>query len=290
MSRISYRVTVLDPCNPPNDEVLRHNLGALREAGLTVDYLPYDVKVGDRLSNEGIVERSSMLSQALRSEADYVLPSIGGYGASDLIRMLEWDFLEEQKPKLLVGFSDISALQIALYTRLGWPALHGPMPGSQLWTGKLDVDLLLLLLSGGRPWKSEIKLHSTVNSGVVSGILFGGCLSVLTNLIGTPYLPTSLDGHVLFFEDRNENAGRVLRFWNQWLDSGLFNGVSAVVLGRFNDLSKDRDESWLHQRLVERTECPMFFSSDFGHVGLNFPIAIGADAEISSNTLRWNLN
>jgi muramoyltetrapeptide carboxypeptidase len=204
--------------------------------------------------------------------------------------VLNWDLLGSQNTKIIVGFSDISALQVAIYTRLGWPALHGPVPGSRVWDKAPDIDLLLSMLSGGRPWANEIKLDSSIQTGAVSGILLGGCLSVLTNLIGTPYLPASLSGCILFFEDKNENAGRILRFWNQWLDSGLLNGVSAVVLGRFNGLNTDRDEAWLYERLSERTECPVFVSEDFGHNGPNIPIAIGAYAEISSNSLRWTLD
>ena len=281
---------VLDPCNRPNDTALEHNLDALRRAGLAVDYLPCDAAVGELLGPEGTAERSSRLSQALHGDCDYVLPSIGGYGASDLIRMLNWDLLDDQNPKIVIGFSDISALQIALYTRLGWPALSGPMPGSRLWDKAPEIDLLLSMLSQGRPWTNEIKLDSSIQADLISGIILGGCLSVLTNLIGTPYLPSSLDGNILFFEDRNENAGRILRYWNQWLDSGSLNSVSAIVLGRFNDLSPDRDKVWLHQRLLERTACPVFVSEDFGHDGPNFPIAIGAYAEIFSNTLRWILD
>jgi len=285
-----YRAIVLDPSNRPNEQALEHNLDVLRRTGLTVDYLPCNVNVGELLGREGTSERGSILSQALHEDCDYIIPSIGGYGASDLIRVLNWDLLESQNPKIVVGFSDISALQVALYTRLGWPALHGPVPGSRVWEEAPDIDLLLSMLSRGRPWINEIKLDSSIQADLVSGTLLGGCFSVLTNLIGTPYLPASLSGYILFFEDKNENAGRILRFWNQWLDSGLLNGVSAVVLGRFNNLHAGRDEVWLHERLLERTECPVFVSEDFGHDGPNIPIAIGAYAEISSNLLRWILD
>ena len=289
-----YKANILEPSGRADETSFLHNLQALREAGLQVDFTTYDEGLGDRFSPQGINERSSKLFQALCSDCHYVIASRGGYGASDLLSTLDWDHLKLQNPKILLGFSDISAIQLALYTSLGWPALHGPMPGSPLWSDGPDIDLLLSMLQKGRPWHGELKLKSFSEVGPVRGTLLGGCLSVLTNLIGTPYIPKSLKGSILFFEDTNENAPRVLRFWNQWLASRMFDGVSAIILGRFHSMEGELDEKWLFQRLLERTQCPIFFSEDFGHDTPNYPIAIGTEAEIISNHLndeefRWML-
>ena len=114
---------------------------------------------------------------------------------------------------------------------------------------------------------------------------------MLSSLVGTPNLPSDLSGHILFFEDTGESAPRLLRYWRQWLDSGLLKGVSAVVFGRFTEMgSMTEADSWAVTELAARTPCPVFSSRDFGHVTPNLPLAIGAQAEIRHDRLLWNLD
>jgi muramoyltetrapeptide carboxypeptidase len=226
-------------------------------------------------------------------EIAYVLAARGGYGASDLLRHLDWSALSSLPKTVVIGFSDISALQVALYVRLGWPAIHGPMPGSSLWSNGPDVDCLVRLLSSPRPWNSAISVSPFGGSSTdttVQGTLIGGCLSVLSALIGTPYFPETLQGYILFLEDTNETAERVLRFWNQWLECDLVDDLAAVVVGRFTDLSGDHDEEWLVTRLAERCTVPLFRSPDFGHISPNHPLVIGAEARIDGGILKWRLD
>lgn len=289
----TVKVSVLEPSSPSAPGVLEQNLIGIRERGIQVDVMTYDVQAGERLETSGVRERGRMLSAALlESSCDYVVAARGGYGASDLLRCLDWPALAGIPAKMMVGFSDITALQAALYTRLGWSGLHGPMPGSILWGKGPDVTALLELLNKERPWSGSISVNQ-VSSGVppedLSGTLFGGCLSVLSNLIGTGFLPGSLSGHVLYLEDTRESAARVLRYWNQWLDSGVVDGATALVLGRFTELEGDQDEDWLIQTLTSRSPLPVFRSQDFGHVTPNMPLALGAQASIVGGTLTWSL-
>ena len=113
---------------------------------------------------------------------------------------------------------------------------------------------------------------------------------MLSALIGTSYFPSTLQGHILFLEDTNETAERVLRFWNQWLDADLVAGLSAFVVGRFTELSGGHDEEWLVARFAERCTVPLFRSPDFGHVSPNQPLMIGADARIKDGILEWWLD
>ena len=287
-------LTVLEPSSAPESAVLESNLAVLRQAGIHVRYQPYPLDAGERQAQVGVNTRGQMLSSVLfDSESPYVLAARGGYGASDLLRCLNWSALSSLPKTIVIGFSDISALQVALYARLGWPAIHGPMPGSSLWSNGSDVDCLLRLLSSARPWNSAISVSpfgSSSTDAVVQGTLIGGCLSVLSALIGTPYFPKTLEWHILFLEDTHETAERILRIWNQWLDCDLAADLAAGVLGRFTDLSGEHDEEWLVTRLAERCTVPLFRSPDFGHISPNHPLVIGADARIDGEVLKWRLD
>ena len=286
-------IHVLEPSGPPESDVLDRNLRAIRQQGFEVDYTPCSADAKTRLEIQGIEIRLGALQSALDSNSRYLLSARGGYGASELLSRLDWDALTKEVPRVLIGFSDVSALQSALYARLKWPSLHAPMPGSSLWQGGEDVRALLDLLRSDRPWTGSIDLAPVSNTPELKcqGRLFGGCLSVLSNLVGTPNLPSDLSGHILFFEDTGESAPRLLRYWRQWLDSGLLKGVSAVVFGRFTEMgSMTEADSWAVTELAARTPCPVFSSRDFGHVTPNLPLAIGAQAEIRHDQLLWNLD
>ena len=286
-------IHVLEPSGPPESDVLDRNLRAIRQQGFEVDYTPCSADAKTRLEIQGIEIRLGALQSALDSNSRYLLSARGGYGASELLSRLDWDALAKEVPRVLIGFSDVSALQSALYARLRWPSLHAPMPGSSLWQGGEDVRALLDLLRSDRPWAGSINLAPVSKTPELKcqGRLFGGCLSVLSNLVGTPDLPSDLSGHILFFEDTGESAPRLLRYWRQWLDSGLLKGVSAVVFGRFTEMgSMTEADSWAVTELAARTPCPVFSSRDFGHVTPNLPLAIGAQAEIRHDRLLWNLD
>ena len=288
-----FSIHVFEPSGPPEDDLLSLNLQALRDAGFEVDHTPLHKDTLTRLALDGVDPRIRQIQAALGSAHRYLLSARGGYGASELLSRLDWKALAQSPPKMLIGFSDLSALQSAFFTRLGWPALHAPMPGSPLWQEGPGIDELTRLLRSDEPWEGEIEVEPVgrTTDFECRGVLFGGCLSVLSNLVGTANLPSDLSGHVLFFEDTGESAPRLLRYWRQWLDSGLLRGVNAVVFGRFTDMGSVADsEAWTLSELAARTPCPVFSSRDFGHVAPNLPLAIGATAEIKGNRLRWRLS
>lgn len=251
-----------------------------------------------------------MLTTALlENESTVVMCARGGYGASDLLPLLPWDRLRKAaaRPKILVGFSDTSALHSALWHKLGWRGIHGPMPATSLWPeGAIekpgscaDVTRLLEILSGATTG-AGINLESFSHAGAgpveCRGWLFGGCFSVLTNLIGTPYLPASFDGAILFFEDIGEHPARLARFLNQWQQAGLLKGVRGVVWGSLTQLGANIQDNadFVYRELARRLgEVPCWRSRDFGHVAPNWPLGIGADAHIQHTKsgavkLSWN--
>ena len=212
----------------------------------------------------------------------------GGYGTSDLLPHIPYQCLS--RAKRVIGFSDISALHSALWTRCGFVGINAAMPGSAAWGDVASKAMCTLLgIMQGTCSKGELAVaalgnHSTKAS---EGTLFGGCFSVLTNLLATPYLPRSLAGYILFFEDVNESVWRLLRYLNQWRFSGMLENVQAIVLGRFERLEGDLTR--LHAEWQARVACPVYTTDDFGHSAPLSPLPIGGRGVISGGKLVWNL-
>ena len=245
--------------------------------------------------------KADTLTQALiEPDTDAVLCARGGYGASDLLPLIPWQQLKNSKPKLIVGYSDISSLHSAVFTILGWPSIHGPMPATEYWdlNGNNEDLKELFNLIGSRRRKGTCELEFLGKNSPPSsleGWLFGGCFSVLTNLIGTPYFPKSLSKAIVFIEDVGETDLKLGRYLNQWIQSGSLSGVSAIILGTFKGLhtesaeaEKIQSEIWssLSERLQE-TGVPIFGTHHFGHQTSNYPLMLGANGSIANSRLNW---
>ena len=228
-----------------------------------------------------------------------VLCARGGYGASDLLALIPWEELSKFSPKLLIGFSDISAIHSALYTKLNWPSLHGPMPATVLWPDKdhtPDVEALFTIINGWLMGKTVGSIPlipiSPKPPTLIKGALFGGCFTVLTNLIGTPYFPDSLANHIVFIEDTDEHPARLMRAFNQWLQSGALNNVAALVVGHLRNMGQNIPDcaEFVLKQFALRSTIPVFHSPQFGHTKPNFPIMLGSSGVISGDTLSWTFD
>ena len=233
--------------------------------------------------------KGTHLIAALHAHDDADLLCVrGGYGTSDLLPRIPYERL--QRAKRVIGFSDISALHSALWTRCGFVGISAAMPGSAAWGDMRSAAMQTLLgIMHGTCSEGEVAVAALDNYGTraMEGTLFGGCFSVLTNLLATPYLPRSLAGYILFFEDVNESVWKLLRYLNQWRFSGILEGVQAIVLGRFERLEGDRMR--LQREWRARVACPVYTTDDFGHSAPISPLPIGGRGVIRGGKLVWTL-
>jgi len=210
----------------------------------------------------------------------------GGYGAMRLLDGID-EALVRRHPKLLMGYSDITALH-ALWCRAGLPSLHAPMPSSDLLqTGReADCDALFTLLRGGLEAGAVLApplqaapatLHAP---GRAEGLLIGGNLSLVAALLGTRWAWPA-EGAILFLEDINEEPYRVDRLLTQLRLAGVFDQVAGVVLGSFTEMN---DPSGLLHDLVlgacQSAGKPLVAGWPAGHGTPNRPLPMGLRARL----------
>lgn len=227
----------------------------------------------------------------------------GGWGSARILPHLDWDLIRAN-PKLLTGFSDITALHLALAARTECPSIHGPN-ASSAW-GRLSWDSFRRLAFEAEtptwsiPEGTEDRLAQragrvrTFRPGRASGPLIGGNLTVLTALVGTPWLP-SFDGAILFLEETEEAQYRIDRMLTQLSLAGILGRVAGVVFGQCTDCVARGSSSIggftvsevLAQHLAP-LGVPAFQGAMFGHVADQFSIPVGIRAEIdaAAGTIR----
>lgn len=265
---IKKTIAIIYPAGQVDPAVIAPNLAQLR-LHFTVKNTPCSRDFNARLQQ--------LMDALLDDDNDIILAARGGYGCSDLLPHLPWEQLASQKPKTLVGLSDISALLAAFYHKTHWLCIHGPMPGSPLWgkNSQQDIEQLIQLLQA-TPLPQQFALTPLLHiEQEISGYLFGGCFSVLTNLIGTEYLPHLPEKTILFLEDINETTPRLLRYFNQWQQAGLLDNVSALLLGNFMGCGP------VAEQFAARGQLPTYLCDQFGHISPNLPISLGARFKIS---------
>ena len=211
----------------------------------------------------------------------------GGYGAMRLLPAIDPAPLLE-RPKLLVGFSDVTALH-AVLNRAGLATVHGPVV-TQLGRAPEDaVAHLEALLSGSAPragaWGvpapgAGLVASRTIRPGRASGPLLGGTLALLAHLQGTPFAPR-LDGAILFVEDVGEQPYRIDRYLTQLRLAGVLDGVAGFALGQLTGCD---DGGVLAADVVREVALglgvPAVEGVPSGHSDANFALPLGARATL----------
>ncbi len=222
----------------------------------------------------------------------------GGWGCARILPHIDWDVVRAN-PKLLLGYSDITALHMSFAAKAGFGTVHGPNAGGR-W-GKLSWENFRAIAFDGamptfrNPVADEDRLVQrkgrtrTLRGGKASGRLLGGNLTVLTGLVGTPYLP-DFTGAILFIEDVGEAEYRVDRMMTQLDQGGVLGKVSGVVFGQCTDcVVMDADDlgkftlSEVLEHHLKPLGVPVFQGLEFGHIDDQFSLPVGVKAEIDAD-------
>jgi muramoyltetrapeptide carboxypeptidase len=220
------------------------------------------------------------LHSALQSDSAAIVPPRGGYGATRLLPSLSVEDVQ-RAGKWLVGLSDVTALH-ALWARAGLCSIHGPMVCS-LPEASAELQRAWFALLEGAPPPPLTELTQVVG-GRAEGRLFGGNLTVLTALVGTPYFPDLTDT-VLALEDVGERPYRLDRMLTTLLQSGALRGVRAVILGQFTRCDPGPDGTTADDVLAEQLGAlgvPLLRDAPFGHIPENTPLLLGARAIVDA--------
>lgn len=231
--------------------------------------------------------RIAQLHQAAADpEVDIVLALRGGYGMSRLLPRLDLGALSASG-KLFVGHSDFTALQMALLAHDGTISYAGPMicdDFSREDPSGYTLDNFWQCVTGS---SHAIALAPAEQPAVdVAGILWGGNLTMLTHLVGTPYLP-HISGGILFIEDVNEHPYRVERMLLQLAHAGLLD-QKAIVLGDFSayrlyDYDNGYDFDAMLSYLRQTLPVPILTGLPFGHIRDKATLAVGSHARLHSD-------
>jgi len=237
-------------------------------------------------------ERAEQFNRFMNSaEFDGFLFARGGYGAMRILDAIDYDAIR-RNPRPIIGFSDVTALHQAIALRAGVSAFHGPMVNVDFYNG-LSPDReewFWSMLAGQSPMTWRFNSVDVVAEGEAEGNLFGGCLSVTTSLLGTPY-DYWIDGGIWFWEDVDEPVYRIDRMLTHLRLSGRIRAIRGVIIGKLKLPESESEEamSALLQEFFGSMGIPVVRNIPFGHLGDNLLMPIGAYVRLSTVENRFTI-
>jgi len=230
--------------------------------------------------------RTSELLEALADPKIHaVFCARGGYGCNYVSQALAAAPLPS--PKIVMGYSDVTTLQMLLWKRAGWVTFHGPMVTVDLCQGSTGYDAASLRQSITSTGAWEVThAPQVLRRGDAEGVLLGGCLSILVAALGTSREP-DFKGALLFLEDLDERPYRIDRMLFHLREAGKLAGVRGIVFGEMKGCQAREGETPLEEVLLAAVpEIPVLYGFRSGHTsGGNICLPLGVRAAISGDTL-----
>jgi muramoyltetrapeptide carboxypeptidase len=272
----------------------------------TIEDMGFEVTAGRYVQNKHLLfageakERADDINRAFQDKSvRAIFCNRGGTGTSHILPYIDFSIIKEN-PKILVGYSDITTLQIAILNETGLITFYGPMVSTDFGKGaaRYTMDNFFALLTEEEK-KKELKNPpdneiTTICKGRAEGILTGGCLSIVAATLGTKH---ELDarGKILFFEDIDEKPHRIDRYLTQLILSDKIREAKGIIFGTFMRCRYLKHEAYekygvtlmdiIRDRIVP-LNIPCIFGLQFGHVAKKLTIPAGAHAVLDATRGR----
>lgn len=298
--RSGSKVAIVAPSGPVISDEVQAGIDVIRECGLEPVLGPCVKNLKTHAAHAAsIKERVEELNWAFTNpRISGVIGAVGGEGSAAVLPYLDYRAIKSSR-KPFVGMSDLTSINVAIFTRTGLVSFNGQTPSIRLDEGEIimqkDVEsfkLTLELLKSDAPWSErpfDFNPHfpRTVSPGVASGISIGGNLDTYVHLLGTPYM-SNPDGQILFIEDVHKGGETISRELLHLRLAGFLQRYSGIVVGEFEDVPKSVSAKIppIEDVLIEylRHGPPCSYGYSFSHGPLTSPIPIGAPCELDADT------
>lgn len=288
-------IGVISPASSP-DETIRTEQGVRY-----LEKLGYKVKVGKNvgktngylagLDGERLEDFHSMF---IDKNVKAIFCLRGGYGAFRLLDKIDFKLIK-QNPKIFVGYSEITALQNAIFTKTGMVTFAGPMVAVDFWNevNTYTAEIFWKIITSNKKFgKIELPEDYTnglpnLHSGIVSGRVIGGNLAVFTALLGTEYFPPMKD-KILLIEDINEKPYKIDRLLNQLRLAKVFKQIKGIILGRFVECyepdpnTKTLSLGEVIEHYIGSLKMPILYTFPHGHIKELVTIPFGISVKMNA--------
>lgn len=278
------------------NESIRFAADILKSFGFQVKKGKYLFDRNGYLAGEDKDRASDVNAMFADTEVDAIVCIRGGYGSPRILPYLDYEIIK-QNPKVIVGFSDVTALLNAIHVKTGLITFHGPNAGRNFSDYTLSEYKKVLfnpeptIIAAPPPFEmSEGQAErenriTVITPGIAQGELIGGNLSLMVKLVGTPYEP-SYQGKILFLEDVSEAQYRIDGMLTHLKLAGRLDQLAGIVFGKCTRCNDDGNTLSLEQVLLDHLkplDIPVVRGLMIGHIKDLSTTPIGVRAELNTN-------
>jgi muramoyltetrapeptide carboxypeptidase len=274
-------VAVVAPAGVVDRSGLEQGVRVLQTFGYRVQVAPQVYRRSHYFAGVDAARAESLKAALADPDVRAVFLARGGYGSARLLPYLD-GALGTLEPKIVVGYSDTTALLAWLTGRYHWVTFHGPMVATDLPNlPATDARALREVLEGRS--LPVFRLGRPVVSGRAEGRLLGGNLSTLVSLLGTPYALEIPPGAILFVEDRNERPYRIDRMLTQLRLAGVLERIGGLVLGEMPECGDGRELRRILRDLAQDRSFPVVGGLRSGHGRGKRTLPLGACVRLDTD-------
>lgn len=277
----------------PDNLAVERGIARLRERGVTVHNYYDHAKIHQRFGGTDASRLAQLRSAIADPDVQVVMALRGQYGITRLLPQIDFKAIADSG-KIVVGYSDLTALHMGLLAKTGALSYAGPMIcndfADEEWNEYTQQQFWSCLAGPTHAVHGEAFGNPVLEE---EGTIWGGNLAMMVSLLGTEWFPT-VEGGILFLEDVAEHPYRVERMLLQLMQAGVLAKQKAIVLGDFSryklgpaDNGYDFDEMLAYMRST--LPVPILTGLPFGHIPRRATIPFGAHAQLKSNAEGFTL-
>ncbi|MCZ7603829.1 MAG: LD-carboxypeptidase [Melioribacteraceae bacterium] len=287
-------IGIISPASSPLDSsLIEKGTSYLERLGYKVEIGKSVGKVLGYLAGSDAERLNDIHSMFRNKNIKAVFSLRGGYGSARLLDKLDYNLIRKNN-KIFVGFSDITALQLALYHKAGIITFAGPMVATNFsaeinsFSEEFFWDLITKNRKIGKLKNPNEEKFFVLNNGRGEGKLLGGNLSTIISIMGSKFFP-SFRNSILMLEEINEPPYKIDRMFNQLRLANIFNSVKGIILGRFVDCyetDKSKNTLSLNEIIVDyfkNLKIPVIYNVKHGHISDLITLPIGLNTKLNAS-------
>ena len=291
-------VAIIAPASPADKNLIDSCINSLENLGLNVVVGKSCTSEYGFLSGTDDIRANDINSMFANKSINGIFAIRGGYGCARLLNLIDFNLIKKN-PKVFIGYSDITALHIAINQKSKLITYHGPMVSTELIKGLDEYSFNYYnkflfcndnMIELCNPIENPIK---TINPGVAEGKLIGGNLSLICSSLGTKY-EINTKNKKLFLEEVGEVPYKVDRMLTHLKQSGKLKDANGIILGDFTDCVAPKDKKSLSlddifNEIILPLKKPTIYNLACGHCLPTLTLPLGAKIRLDANNIKLNV-
>jgi muramoyltetrapeptide carboxypeptidase len=276
-------VGVIAPAGPVTPSEIQPGIKLLESFGYKVIVSPHLYRRQDYVAGDDETRLGDLHSMLGNGDVKVIFCARGGYGTLRLLEKIDFELIR-RNPKIIVGYSDISALLLAIYKKTGLVTFHGTMVRELSKNRNRNLRSFLDMVSSDEAWQLNLSKGNALVPGQVKGRLLGGNLSLICHLLGTPFMP-SLNKSILFVEEKEEPIYRIDRMMTHLRLSGQLRGLVGLIAGSFEGCGEISSINRVLVDTVSHLQIPVVSGLPVGHGPENISLPLGVQASLDTEAM-----